>query len=270
MPDRYHRVVYRSLPEGQEWAVVEIDGEQVIVISEALDEEARKRARKAARASILGRGALLPLPVIAGAEWLRDRLQSPMSAAIVASTVTMTGAYALTELTTDDPPPVAHPPVIVTLTAEATPAPTASHEPAPTRTRPPSRSGRPTARRDPAARPTPEGPRPIQAAPTRTTRATGTPEREARPREAHDDRATRTERETPATVARASDPPATSGRQPTRAPTQTSAPPPVADDPPPADGPPAEPPALTGRDCGGIHVGVPLDPRLNLDLCLVD
>lgn len=268
MPDRYHRVVYRSLPEGQEWAVVEIDGEQVIVISEALDEEARKRARKAARASILGRGALLPLPVIAGAEWLRDRLQSPMSAAIVASTVTMTGAYALTELTTDDPPPVAHPPVIVTLTAEATPAPTASHEPAPTRTRPPSRSGRPTARRDPAARPTPEGPRPTQAAPTRTTRPTRTPE----PREAPEDRPTRTEQEPAAAVTRTSEPPVSSGREPTREPARPpTTPPPVADDPPPADTPPAsDPPALTGRDCRGIHVGVPLDPLLNLDLCLLD
>src|SRR5690606_29174820 len=189
MPDRYHRVVYRSLPEGQEWAVVEIDGEQVIVISEALDEEARKRARKAARASILGRGALLPLPVIAGAEWLRDRLQSPMSAAIVASTVTMTGAYAVAELTTDDPAIVAGPPVVVTVTPEAT---TAGPRPTPTRT-PAARSERPTPRRE-STRPVPSGPAPTwpptrvvrtgQPTPARTTR----PPADDRPRERRETR----------------------------------------------------------------------------------
>lgn len=268
MPDRYHRVVYRSLPEGQEWAVVEIDGEQVIVISEALDEVARKRARKAARTSILGRGALLPLPVIAGAEWLRDRLQSPMSAAIVASTVTMTGAYAVAELTTDDPAIVAGPPVVVTVTPEAT---TAGPRPTLTRT-PAARSERPTPRRE-STRPALTGSAPTRAArtgqptPARTTR----PPAEDR---AGDRRATRSaapaEASAEVRAARTSGPPGTAGPRPTPT-TAATTPPEVADDPPSASDPPASgPPALAGRDCGGIHVGLPLDPLLNLDVCLLD
>jgi len=57
-------------------------------------------------------------------------------------------------------------------------------------------------------------------------------------------------------------------------PRPTRSTPPAADDPPPADPGDGDPPAADDpapvRDCGGIHVGVPLDPLLNVDLCLLD
>jgi hypothetical protein len=55
MPERYHRVIYRPLPDGETWVIAEIDGEPVIIVSEALDDAGRRRARREARASLHGR-----------------------------------------------------------------------------------------------------------------------------------------------------------------------------------------------------------------------
>jgi hypothetical protein len=59
MPERYHRVIYRPLPDGETWVIAEIDGEPVIIVSEALDDAGRRRARREARASLHGRGLAL-------------------------------------------------------------------------------------------------------------------------------------------------------------------------------------------------------------------
>lgn len=259
MPDRYRRVLYRELPEGQTWMITDIDGEQVIIISEALDAEGRKAARKAARASIRNRGlALIPLPVIASLAWLRDRANTPIGAAVMASTVTMAGGYALTEATR--PAPVASPPVVVTLTPKTT---TRTTSPRPTRTQATRTHSEQPPRRE-SVRPAPSAPAPTRAAPSRAARSSQPPPaRTTRPPRDADRPPTQQEppraQPTVAGTSGTSAPASTPGPEPTRTP------PPVAEDPPATD-----PPAPAGRDCGGIHVGVPLDPLLNLDVCLLD
>jgi hypothetical protein len=272
MPERYHRVIYRPLPDGETWVIAEIDGEPVIIVSEALDDAGRRRARREARASLHGRGlALAPLPVIATLGWLRERAHSPIGAALMASTMTMAGGYAVAEWTGDGPP--AAPPVVVTLTstltgpitpeasrtrtpAPRTPAPRTTASPQPTRARTPA----PTAITSRIAEPA-RTPEPTRPEPRRTTRPTRTPERtDDRPRESRTPEPADDAGE--ARSARPSTPPRTPG-PPSGRPARTT-PPPARDRPSAGPGGRDTPPAH-GRDCGGIHVGVPP----GVDLCLL-
>ncbi|MEV1245187.1 hypothetical protein [Nonomuraea sp. NPDC049750] len=142
MISRLPRVIYRPLPDGQDW-IIRITGKSpVLVINEALDADGRRQARRAAYAALRGGyPAWVPLPVLAAFGWLADKARSPLGSAVTASALTAVAVYAVTAPHGIGPPPTAGP-VIVTI--QPTPRPTpkaASPHPSPRRanhTRPPA------------------------------------------------------------------------------------------------------------------------------------
>lgn len=254
--------LYVALPEDQDWTFGEIDGEQVILINEALDDEGRREARKAAYASLRkGFPAWVSLPLITAGSWLSDRVRTPFGSAVTASVLTAVAVYGVTT-PNGQPRPIADPPSVVTLhptvesTVLATPLPTMAG----TRTSSPPATHRP-ARTRPAAQPD----RSSEPAPTRSAIS---------PRRRDDGR--------PAPHPSPTSAPPTAAATPT-----TQAPAPEAALEPPAAGirlqatpgdgaagdlSVLDSPGSLGADtaCGGIHVGATLDPVLGLDLCLLD
>ncbi|MGI5288351.1 hypothetical protein ACQEVF_34125 [Nonomuraea polychroma] len=237
------RVVYRPLPDGQDWTVLKENGKSLIAIKQALDEPGRQRAEKAARASIrrrrgpvAGAAAFIAGAGVWAGEKARDAVRTPAGSATVASILATGAVYAITETARHEHPPIAEPPAVVTV-LETPPVPTAgTFSPSIRETRPPE------------TRPTP----------TRGATAPARPTRTSPPPQA---------RQPPPTAPN----PETDQPTATAVPTTTAEPEdePSAPAPPPATSAPPPPPAATAASCGGTALDVRLDPLLGLDACLL-
>lgn len=243
---RLPRRVYRPLPEGQDWTLTPIDGEDAIVINEALDEDGRKAALKAAIKSLnRGRGAWLPLPVILAGDWLARKASTPMGSAVTASVLTAGVLYGVGALD-DGKDPIAEPPTVVTVQPAPTPAAT------------------------PSLRPSTRAPGTLPP-----TSPTGLPSvitviRPHRSESAADGGPVRTPHPSPTrTASQGAD-----GRPTTAAPEATTPPPAptsgptgvVAEPSAPASAPPQ---GAVDAACGRIALDVRLDPLLGGDVCLL-
>ncbi|MEV4371683.1 hypothetical protein AB0J71_31750 [Nonomuraea sp. NPDC049637] len=264
---RMPRYTYRALREGTDWILDTDDGDNLIIINEALDDADRRAALKAAYASIRrGRGPVAGLiALLAGAAAVavkaaREAIRTPAGSAVAASVMTAGLVYGVGELRHS--PPLAAPPAVITLwdtpdavtspstsarstrtppPHPATMAPGTSGEELPERrpasivSPPPSRDRAPTQRpsRTPPPATVPPTTRPTTAPPTRgadtSPPATATPETDA-----------------PRTRAEAADPPTSEAPAPT--PQKAAAP---------------------EERCDGIALDVTLDPLLGVDACLL-
>ncbi|MFG3439856.1 hypothetical protein ACGF0J_21635 [Nonomuraea sp. NPDC047897] len=261
---RLPRIIYKRLPDGQDWTVLKVDGEAVIVVNEALGDSERRAARKAARASIHrdSSTAWIPLPLVVGADWLARKSSTPLGAAVSASVITGAAVYGITT-SSSQPTHIAEPPAVVTVQATPTGTPT---------TTPPA-SATPT-RRSKSARPN----LPASTAPPLRTDFTLPPQEPTPDRTARPARTTRP----PAPPTEATSPPATEPSARPEPPTTQATPslpataqarssvqsPPSAEaEPPAADAPTT---AMAGQaGCSGIRLRVDLDPLADLDTCLL-
>lgn len=256
---RMPRYEYRPLPETQDWIITKDDGEDLIVINEALDSDERKAALKAAygawrrsQGPVAGLLLLLTGAAAWASEEARQWVRTPLGSAVTASAITASMVYGITDLSRDDPTPAAEPPTIVTVQPVPTPSATPSREP----------STRATAR----PRPTPTGGQPTVitvARPTRSAPPTRRPTRSTRPSQQPSVKATTA----------GPDPVPTGAAVSTPTPPPPPTPPPVATSPPVGvvaepDTPAAAPEVASGT-CGGIALDVRLDPLANVDACLL-
>lgn len=245
MISRLPRVVYAALPDGQDWTTSTIGDETVILINELLDERGRRRARKAAHASLRTGGpqAWLPLPVVVAGGWIGRKARSPFGSAMLASVVTAGAVYGLVGPgARDEPPRLADPPVIVTIHQTPAPASTRHATARPTRTRPSVSAG--------ASRTVP----PVRS--TRSTSPPGTPPPRTTP---------------PAATTPQPSQPVEDGGQETAEPALTPPPqPPTEEAEAPAD-PPTTAPTLeqAAASCRGSGLDVRVDPVLDVDACLL-
>lgn len=251
---RLPRVVTAPLPEGQDWTIRKVGDKAVIVVNENLKGDEYQAAWRAAYASMRRRHLVwIPLPAAAIGTWLTRKLRTPIGAATLASLATAATVYGIVQLDGADlPRTIAEPRVVVTVhhfptTLQPTPSP--SH-------------GQRTSTALPAS-PLPEQTSHPPASPPTTTPAR-TPQ--------------------PADSTRPPAPDATQQATPPDSP--TSGPPGIERTRPPSSAPPESTPTESPRStpstttapstnapaaagCGGIHLGVPLDPLLNVDLCLL-
>lgn len=235
------RVTYAAMPSSKDWTTRTSGGRTTIIINEALDENGRREAERAAREYLKGSlPGWVPLPVIVGIGWLGRQARGPVGSAVLASAMT---AAVIVGLDGDREPPAprAQAPITVTASPSSASTPPASPGPTPslTRSRSPSR-GVPTSQ------------------PPVTATVSQTPTRPVR-----------TPAPTPSPRTTASPPPsgeATMNPAPTTAPPDEGEPPPATAGPSPT----AEPPPTVAADgCDGIGLRVDLDPIANLDACLL-
>lgn len=261
---RLPRVIYTSLPEGQDWTIRTIDGRSTILIHEGLGDDDRRAARKAAYATV--RGGIprwIPLPAAVIFAWLAHQARTPLGAAGLATAATAVTVYAVTTLD-GHPEPLKlaePPPAVVTLQPSITPTITLIRTATPTRT-----TVRPTTASPGTSPPTfttrpPERTRPPSTPPQRTAAASTAPPPTAASRSAPPGGDTSGE---PSTTPTRTGPPTT---QPsitvTTEPTITASPP-TETPPPQTSGPPTARAA-----CEGLGLRVDLQPIVNVDACLL-
>ncbi|MDX3109559.1 hypothetical protein [Nonomuraea angiospora] len=245
------RVIYQRLPEDQDWSVSKTDDEGVIIIiNEALEGAARKRAWRTAYRSIRGLPAWMPIPVVVAGDWVARKTHTPMGSAVTASVLTAAAIYGVTSLDGDEHPS-AEPPIIVTVQPTPTPAVTPSRKPS-------SRSTR-------APEPTLTGGPPTVITVVHPTRSTP-------PMQPPTRRPLRSPHPSQQSSVRATTAAPGPGGTPTSAAVDTPTPPPPAATSPPgivaeSSNPAAPQPAASS--CGGIALGVDLDPLANVDACLL-
>lgn len=242
MISRLPRVLYRPLPDGQDWIVRRTGKQAIIVINEALDADGRRQARRAAYAALRREyPAWVPLPVLVVVGWLGEKARGPLGSAVTASALTAAAVYALAAPHNTDPPPNAGP-VIITI------------QPTPHPTEPRAASPHPSARRATQTRPpaTPSGGHSSPA------RATSNP-----PRRSGGPATPRASRTTP--------PPATmpavqeAAVELTPAPSRATAE--QADAPETL--PPTAPTVAQAAACRGVDLQVDVDSLVNVDACLL-
>lgn len=259
MISRMPRVVYRDLPEGQDWSITSIDDEELIVINAALDDPGRKTALKAAYASLRrnrGPSAGLLLLITGAAAWaseqVRGWVRTPIGSAVTASAITATTVYYGVVHVPLNEPPTTSPPVVTIqespTPAKPTPSARATRSQSPKPRDDPGSGGenyRPRQTAPPQAEPTPT------AKPTRTTPPAPPPTSRAQVEDVAE--------EEPA----ASSPP-TSASEPSPTETETTEPatPASTSEPPPQTG-------ATENACGGIGLKVKVGDLLGADACLL-
>lgn len=243
MISRLPRVLYRPLPDGQDWIVRAAGKQAVIVINEALGTDGRRQARRAAYAALRrGYPAWVPLPVLAAFGWISDKARSPLGSAVTASALTAAAFYAVTAPHGTDPPPIAGP-VIITI------------QPTPHATEPRAARPHPSARRATHTRP-PATPSGGQSSPARST--SSPPSRSDGPATP---RASRTA-SPPTTMEAVQEAAVEFTATPSRSATEQ------ADTP--ADFPSAAPTLeQAAAGCGGIGLDIRVDPVVDVDACLL-
>lgn len=255
---RLPRVVYRDLPEGQDWTITEAGGKQLIVINAALDEPGRKRARWAAYGEVrrsYGSAAGLLLLITGAAAWageqVRGWVRTPIGSAVIASGITATTIYYGVVHVPRDEPPTTSPPVV-----------TIQESPTPAKPTPSARATRqsPKPRDDPGSggeKPRPRQTAPPQAEPTPTAKPTRTTPPAPPP-------TSRAEVEDVAEEESAASSPPAAVSEPSPTETETTEP-----DAPRATSEPPPQATVTAAACDGVGLDVDLGDLPVIDACLL-